>query len=74
MTAPEPQLQPLYPDGFCELRAELGVPFRFHGSDGRIRANQPFCFAAQQCGPIRLQANGPVLCIAGYGCNRPAVR
>lgn len=61
--SPAPQLQTLYPDGCCELLAELGVPLRFHGGDGHIRADQPYCFAAQQRGPIRLQASGPVLCI-----------
>lgn len=56
-------VQVIYPDGCCELLAELGVPLRFHGVDGRIRADQPFCFAAQQRGPIRLQAAGAVFCI-----------
>ena len=61
--APDPAIQTIYPDGRCELLAELGVPLRFHGSDGGIRADQPLCFAAQQLGPNRLQATGPVLCI-----------
>lgn len=56
-------IQIIYPDGCCELLAELGVPLRFHGADGQIRADQPFCFAAQQRGPIRLQATGSVFCI-----------
>lgn len=56
-------VQVIYPDGCCELLAELGVPLRFHGVDGQIRADQPLCFAAQQRGPIRLQATGPVFCI-----------
>lgn len=56
-------IQIVYPDGCCELLAELGVPLRFHGADGQIRADQPFCFAAQQRGPIRLQATGAVFCI-----------
>ena len=61
--APGGDIQVIYPDGRCELLAELGVPLRFHGTDGGIRADQAFCFAAQQLGPIRLQATGPVLCI-----------
>lgn len=61
--APGEDVQVIYPDGCCELLAELGVPLRFHGVDGRIRADQPFCFAAQQRGPIRLQAAGAVFCI-----------
>ena len=61
--APDAAIQTIYPDGRCELLAELGVPLRFHGSDGGIRADQAFCFAAQQLGPIRLQATGVVLCI-----------
>ncbi len=61
--APDGEIQVIYPDGCCELLAELGVPLRFHGEDGQVRADQPFCFAAQQRGPIRLQAAGPVHCI-----------
>lgn len=61
--APADEVQVIYPDGCCELLAELGVPLRFHGVDGQIRADQPFCFAAQQRGPIRLQATGAVFCI-----------
>ena len=61
--APEAAIQTIYPDGRCELLAELGVPLRFHGADGEIRSDQPFCFAAQQLGPIRLQAVGEVHCI-----------
>lgn len=61
--APGDDLQTIYPDGRCELLAELGVPLRFHGPDGEVRADQAFCFAAQQLGPIRLQAAGPVHCI-----------
>jgi len=61
--SPDPAIQAVYPDGRCELLAELGVPLRFHGMDGQLRADQPFCFAAQQRGPIRLQATGPVHCI-----------
>lgn len=61
--APGDEVQTIYPDGRCELLAELGVPLRFHGPDGEIRADQAFCFAAQQLGPIRLQAAGPVHCI-----------
>lgn len=61
--APDDAVQVIYPDGCCELLAELGIPLRFHGVDGQIRADQPFCFAAQQCGPIRLQATGAVFCI-----------
>ncbi len=61
--APDGDLQTIYPDGRCELLAELGVPLRFHGPDGEVRADQAFCFAAQQLGPIRLQATGPVHCI-----------
>ena len=60
---PGEEMQVIYPDGCCELLAELGVPLRFHGMDGQVRADQPFCFAAQQRGPIRLQAAGAVLCI-----------
>ncbi|MDZ5830828.1 AraC family transcriptional regulator [Stenotrophomonas maltophilia] len=61
--APGHDVQVIYPDGRCELLAELGVPLHLHGADGRIRSDLPFCFAAQQCGPIRLQAVGPVFCI-----------
>lgn len=61
--APGHDVQVIYPDGRCELLAELGVPLHLHGADGRIRSDLPFCFAAQQCGPIRLQAVGPVSCI-----------
>ncbi len=61
--APDGEPQVIYPDGCCELLAELGVPLRFHGADGQVRADQPFCFAAQQRGPIRLQATGAVFCI-----------
>ena len=61
--APDDAIQTIYPDGRCELLAELGVPLRFHGPDGEIRADQPLCFAGQQRGPIRLQATGKVLCI-----------
>ncbi len=61
--APGNEIQTIYPDGRCELLAELGVPLRFHGADGGIRADQPFCFAGQQLGPIRLQAAGVVHCI-----------
>lgn len=61
--APGETIQVVYPDGRCELLAELGVPLRFHGADGRIRADQALCFAGQQLGPIRLQASGPVHCI-----------
>ena len=62
-TAPADAIQTIYPDGRCELLAELGVPLRFHGADGDVRADQPFCFAGQQLGPIRLQATGTVHCI-----------
>ena len=61
--APDGAMQVIYPDGHCELLAELGVPLRFHGPGGEVRADQAFCFAAQQLGPIRLQATGPVHCI-----------
>lgn len=61
--APGDDVQAVYPDGRCELLAELGVPLRFHGADGAVRADAAFCFAAQQRGPIRLQATGPVHCI-----------
>lgn len=60
---PDEAIQVIYPDGRCELLAELGVPLRFHGADGHIRADQPLCFAGQQLGPIRLQATGPMLCL-----------
>lgn len=60
---PGDDMQVIYPDGCCELLAELGVPLRFHGADGQVRADQPFCFAAQQLGPVRLQAAGAVFCI-----------
>jgi AraC-like DNA-binding protein len=60
---PGDEVQVVYPDGRCELLAELGVPLRFHGADGAVRADQAFCFAAQQLGPIRLQATGAVHCI-----------
>lgn len=60
---PDGEVQAIYPDGCCELLAELGVPLRFHGADGQVRSDQPFCFAAQQRGPIRLQAAGAVFCI-----------
>ncbi|MFC3714752.1 helix-turn-helix domain-containing protein [Luteimonas soli] len=61
--APGDGVHAIYPDGHCELLAELGVPLRFHGPDGEVRADQALCFAAQQRGPIRLQAAGPVHCI-----------
>jgi AraC-like DNA-binding protein len=61
--APGDAIQVIYPDGRCELLAELDVPLRFHGPDGGIRADQPLCFAGQQLGPIRLQATGAVRCI-----------
>ncbi|MFT3761136.1 MAG: helix-turn-helix transcriptional regulator [Pseudoxanthomonas sp.] len=60
--APDDAIQVIYPDGRCELLAELGVPLRFYGPDGEIRADQPLCFAGQQLGPIRLQATGMVHC------------
>lgn len=61
--APGDAVQVIYPDGRCELLAELGVPLRFHGPDGQIRADQQLAFAGQQLGPIRLQAAGAVHCI-----------
>ncbi|MCL7713890.1 helix-turn-helix transcriptional regulator [Stenotrophomonas mori] len=61
--APGDEVQVIYPDGCCELLAELGVPLRFRGADGEVRSDQPVCFAAQQRGPIRLQAAGAVHCI-----------
>ena len=60
---PGDAIQVVYPDGRCELLAELGVPLRFHGTDGETRADQPLAFAGQQLGPIRLQATGAVYCI-----------
>ncbi len=60
---PGDDIQVIYPDGCCELLAELGTPLQLHAVDGKVRSNQPFCFAAQQRGPVRLQAVGPVLCI-----------
>lgn len=61
--APDDDVQVIYPDGCCELLAELGEPLRLQGMDGQVRSDQPFCFAAQQRGPVRLQAVGPVFCI-----------
>lgn len=61
--APDDAIRAIYPDGRCELLAELGVPLRFYGPGGEIRADQALCFAGQQLGPIRLQATGPVHCI-----------
>ena len=61
--APGDAIQVIYPDGRCELLAELGVPLRFHGPDGEIRVDQVLAFAGQQLGPIRLQATGAVHCI-----------
>ncbi len=61
--APGDAIQVIYPDGRCELLAELGVPLRFHGPDGEIRIDQTLAFAGQQLGPIRLQATGAVHCI-----------
>lgn len=61
--APGDAIQVIYPDGRCELLAELGVPLRFHGLDGEIRVDQVLAFAGQQLGPIRLQATGAVHCI-----------
>jgi AraC-like DNA-binding protein len=61
--APGDDIQAIYPDGRCELLAELGVPLRFHGVDGEVRSDAALAFAAQQRGPIRLQAAGPVHCI-----------
>lgn len=60
---PDSGIQVVYPDGRCELVAELGVPMRFHGVDGEIRSDQALVFAGQQRGPIRLQAIGPVHCL-----------
>jgi AraC-like DNA-binding protein len=60
---PGDAIQVVYPDGRCELLAELGVPLRFYGADGDIRADQALAFAGQQLGPIRLQATGAVHCI-----------
>ena len=60
---PSEDIQVIYPDGRCELVAELGVPMRFHGVDGDIREDHALVFAGQQRGPIRLQAAGPVHCI-----------
>lgn len=60
---PGDAIQVVYPDGRCELLAELGVPLRFHGADGEIRADRALAFAGQQLGPIRLQATGAVYCI-----------
>src|SRR5687767_383315 len=37
---PGDAIQVVYPDGRCELLAELGVPLRFHGTDGETRADQ----------------------------------
>jgi len=61
--APGDAIQVVYPDGRCELLAEFGVPLRFHGADGQVRADQALVFAGQQLGPIRLQASGAVHCI-----------
>lgn len=61
--APGQEVDVIYPDGRCELLAEFGVPLRLHGLDGQVRSDQPFCFAAQQVGPIRLQATGEVFCL-----------
>lgn len=61
--APAETVQVIYPDGCCELLAELGTPLHFQGLDGQVRSDQPFCFAAQQRGPVRLLATGPVHCI-----------
>ncbi len=61
--APGDAVQVVYPDGRCELLAELGVPLRFHAADGTVRIDQALAFAGQQLGPIRLQAAGPVRCI-----------
>lgn len=62
--APGGDIQAIYPDGRCELIAELGAPLRFHGVDGAVRSDATLAFAAQQRGPIRLQATGPVHTIA----------
>ena len=61
--APGDAIQVIYPDGRCELLAELGVPLRFHGPDGEVRVDQVLAFAGQQLDPIRLQATGAVHCI-----------
>lgn len=61
--SPDDAVQVVYPDGRCELLAEFGVPLRFQGPEGELRTDQPFCFAGQQLGPIRLQAAGPVHCL-----------
>ncbi len=60
---PSDDIQVIYPDGCCELLAELGTPLQMHAVDGQVRSDQPFCFAAQQRGPVRLQAVGLVFCI-----------
>ncbi|MDG6348544.1 AraC family transcriptional regulator [Luteimonas sp. 8-5] len=59
---PADAVQVVYPDGRCELLAELATPLRFQGPDGEVRADEALAFAAQQRGPIRLQATGPVHC------------
>ena len=51
--APDDAIQVIYPDGRCELLAELGVPLRFHGPDGEIRADQALAFAGQQLRKLR---------------------
>ncbi|MET0813770.1 MAG: AraC family transcriptional regulator, partial [Pseudoxanthomonas sp.] len=42
---PGDAIQVVYPDGRCELLAELGVPLRFYAADGGIRSDQALVFA-----------------------------
>lgn len=56
-------VQTIYPDGRCELIAHFAVPMRRYRVDGHSEVQAPMLFAAQQRGPIRLQARGPVHCL-----------
>jgi AraC-like DNA-binding protein len=56
-------VQTIYPDGRCELIAHFAVPMRRYCVDGGSEIQAATLFAAQQRGPIRLQARGTVHCL-----------
>jgi AraC-like DNA-binding protein len=61
--APQAGVQTVFPDGRCELILHLATPMRWHPLDARARRQTPLLFAAQQRGPIRLQAEGALHCV-----------
>ena len=60
---PDDAVQTIYPDRRCELIAHFAMPMRRYRSDVRSEVEAPMLFAAQQTGPIRLQARVPVHCL-----------